>query len=57
MHEGGVGVAKGAQEAEASKCQVSTRHAFFHLNGNGMTFQVQRTLATNIPAELWRLQG
>lgn len=30
-----------AQEAEASKCQVSIRHALFQLNHSGVTFQVQ----------------
>lgn len=33
-----------AQEAEASKCQVSIRHALFQLNHSGVTFQVQRRL-------------
>lgn len=33
-----------AQEAEASKCQVSIRHALFQLNHGGVTFQVQRRL-------------
>lgn len=30
------------EEAEASKCHVSLRHALVQLNGSGMTFQVQR---------------